>query len=277
MSHTWPTSTSIACALAVQTLLQCTMLQACELVISHDEGNHDTPTHHFSLPRLSRLSVTNLDISNKEDHFFKHIRLPNLRSFHLQNPCNIDISRLLPPLDSVESLHLSIEGLGSEKLSSLLADMPLLQELVLGGEPRTNEQVEDSNTWRYWKVYTGDSKFLARLTPPAPSPTALETVLCPRLRRVEFRNFSSVSDDALLRFARHRTGYPGAHLLDVTATFRRRMVLDIAPHLQEGLASGLVLNIKYEEPGKTTLYSLMEGSSNPALYMLPVVPDDSEY
>ncbi|KAJ7640669.1 hypothetical protein DFH06DRAFT_1334393 [Mycena polygramma] len=275
VTYTWPNSPSITLALKI--LPQCTVLQACELVLQYQESN--PPIHHFSLPRLSRLSVTNIDVSNIWDDFFKYITLPNLRSFHLKNPYNVDISQLLPPLNAVESLHLNVEGLGSEKLLSLLADMPLLQELILVGEPRTNEQVEEPNSWRYWKVYTGDGDFLARLTPPAPyaSPTAVQTVLCPRLRRVEFRNFSGVTDTALLLFVRHRTGYPGAHLLHVTATFRRPMMLDIFPLLQDGLAGGLVLTLKYDEPGDpTTLCSPMEGSSNPTLYMLPILPDDSE-
>ncbi|KAJ7645028.1 hypothetical protein DFH06DRAFT_1476919 [Mycena polygramma] len=237
VTYTWPNSPSITTALALKILPQCTVLQACELVLQYQESN--PPIHHFSLPRLSRLSVTNIDVSNIWDDFFKYITLPNLRSFHLKNPYNVDISQLLPPLNAVE-------------------------------EP---------NSWRYWKVYTGDGDFLARLTPPAPyaSPTAVQTVLCPRLRRVEFRNFSGVTDTALLLFVRHRTGYPSADLLHVTVTFRRPMMLDIFPLLQDGLAGGLLLTLKYDEPGDpTTLYSPMEGSSNPTLYMLPILPDDSE-
>ncbi|KAJ6562556.1 hypothetical protein B0H19DRAFT_1375604 [Mycena capillaripes] len=268
ITHVWPVRVTLPCALALAILPQCTMLRVCELVLSNDPDKEEASIQHFSLPQLSRLSVTNFtmaSIANIGDRFFQYMTLPDLRSFRLDNPYNLDLTRLVS-FSSIDCLRLDIEGLGTDTLRAALADMPLLQELVLLKEPRSKEQVEEPDTWRYWKSVPGDEHFLSHITPCS---DRLDTTLCPELRRVEFLNFSAVSDESLLQFVQRRTEFPRAHLSQVTAIFRRPVQLDIIPHLQDAVVGGLFISLRYEDPEPVVTYSAMEGSTNPSLYMLP--------
>ncbi|KAJ7923355.1 hypothetical protein B0H13DRAFT_2316545 [Mycena leptocephala] len=261
-TRAWPTYSLISCAEALVILRQCIVLQSFELnVWDAGEEGINIPV---SLPQLLHLSVTSNALNIGFD-FFSHITVPNLRSFHLVNSYNVDLPRLIPLVGSMECLRLKVEGLGSENLLEALGSMPLLQELVVSAEPRTKEQVEDTS-WQYWKVVEGDRDFLTHLTPCSDD---LDATLCPVLRRVEFQNFSSVSDESLLRFILSRTKECNTDLSQVIATFRRPLQFDIIPHLQDAVARGVVVSLKYDdEPGTVVTYSPREGSENPLLYML---------
>lgn len=245
-------------------LWQCFVLQSFELNVW--DAGEEAINIPVSLPQLLHLSVTSNALNIGFD-FFNHITVPNLRSFHLVNSYNVDLPRLIPLVSSMEYLRLEVEGLGSENLLEALGSMPFLQELVVLAEPRTKEQVEGT-PWQYWKVVEGDGDFLTHLTPCSDD---LDATLCPVLRRVEFRNFSSVSDESLLRFVLSRIKGRNTDLSQVIATFRRPLQFDIIPHLQDAVARGVVVCLKYDhddEPGTVVTYSPREGCENPSLYML---------
>ncbi|KAJ7867717.1 hypothetical protein B0H14DRAFT_2439675 [Mycena olivaceomarginata] len=268
ISDTFTLAPSLTCARALAILSQCTMLQKCKLALQ-DTAEEPPPIQHFSLPHLSTFLLLNNSNQGISHRFFRHLSLPNLRSFYLDSAYMVDLRKVIPSVTLMERLHLDVEGLGCENLLAALADMPLLQELALSAEPRSKEQVEEPNIWRHWKSVEGDKDFLGHLTPngrgPAPS-------LCPLLRRVDF-HLGLVSDEALLKFVQYRTG-GGGTLSSVTATFHRPVQFDIIPHLRDTIASGLVVALKYDEGPKLPTYSPLEGNTNPPVYMLRVEEDD---
>ncbi|KAJ7255833.1 hypothetical protein B0H12DRAFT_523814 [Mycena haematopus] len=191
--------------------------------------------------------------------------LPELRSFYLEEAYNVDLMRLIPSPQSLRYLRLEVEGLGCENLLASLAEMPVLEELILFAEPRSKEQTDEPNIWRYWKSDAGDKEFLAHLTP---SSEDRDSTLCPLLRRVNLR-LCLTSDESLLQFVQSRTGHGGI-LASVTVTFPRPMQLDIIPHLQDSIADGLVVALDYQaDIREAPTYSLLEGNTNPALCMIP--------
>ncbi|KAJ7185314.1 hypothetical protein C8R46DRAFT_376397 [Mycena filopes] len=269
IAYTWPGCPAVPHKLALQILRQCTVLETCELTIAGidvDAGEFgllERVMDQFSLPRLAHFSLVNDGVPMVITRFLNRFTLPHLRSFHFENLYHVDLMDILQSVmvGELESLSLAIEGLGSANLLTALAQMPLLQELILSAEPRTQEQVDEPNSWRYWKIYEGDGEFLTHLTDGDDAGPAL----CPQLRRVEFQNFSAVSDAALLRFILARAGF----LTHVTASFRRRLLEDITSQLEEAVVAGLALSIQYDAP-QVLKYSPKEGVVAPEVYMLPI-------
>ncbi|KAF7344360.1 F-box domain-containing protein [Mycena sanguinolenta] len=263
MCDFWPTAPVVPFSLALAILAQCTALQTCKIALEKAVEEKSAIIRPFILPQLSRLAVL-CTTDNVGPRFFSHISLPELRSFYLETGHNVDLTRLVPSPTSMKYLRLEVEGLGCENLLASLADMPLLEKLVLFAEPRSKEQTEETNTWRYWKSREGDQDFLARLTPLT---NGHDSALCPLLRHVEL-HLCLVSDESLLQFIRSRT-----HLVSVTATFYRPMQFDIIPHLQDAISGGLAVALSYESgDSEAPTYSPQEGSTDPAQYMLPPRP-----
>ncbi|KAJ7809870.1 hypothetical protein B0H14DRAFT_2865017 [Mycena olivaceomarginata] len=261
IGETWASAPYLTCARALVILSQCTMLQNCKISLQDtDDGAPTPPFEHFSLRHLTDLAIFNhlMEGPGVGSLFFSRISLPNLRSFYLDRGYNVDITHLIPSPGSLERLCLDIEGLSCDNLLAALADMPLLQELVLSAEPRSREQTEETNIWRYWKSLEGDGEFLTHLT------RRDDAALCPLLRRVDL-HLALVSDESLLQFVQSR-----AALSSVTATVHRPVQLDIIPHLRDAIAGGLVVSLKYNNAvPEVFTYSPWEGNANPSVYMLP--------
>ncbi|KAF7344355.1 hypothetical protein MSAN_01916500 [Mycena sanguinolenta] len=258
MCDFWPTAPLVSFGRALAILAQCTALQTCKFGLEEAAGEDSAIIPPFILPQLSRLAII-CPTDNIGPQFFSHISLPELRSFYLENAHNVDLTRLIPSPRSMKYLRLEVEGLGCENLLASLADMPLLEELILFTEPRSKEQTEETNIWRYWKSREGDKDFLLHLTP------GHDSVLCPLLQRVEL-HLCLVSDESLLRFVQSRT-----NLASVTVTFYRPMQFDIIPHLQDAISGGLAVTLTYQSgDSKAPTYPPLEGSTNPAQYMLPL-------
>ncbi|KAJ6470526.1 hypothetical protein C8R45DRAFT_875248 [Mycena sanguinolenta] len=267
MCDFWPTAPFVPFRRALAILSQCTVLHTCKIGLEAAQEENSAMILPVILPQLSRLAVL-CATDGIGPHFFNHVSLPELRSFYLENGYNVDLTRLIPSPRSMKYLRLEVEGLGCENLLASLADMPLLEELILFAEPRSKEQTEETNIWRYWKSREGDKDFLVHLTL---SSDGHDSALCPLLRRVEL-HLCTVSDESLLQFVQSRTGC-GGNLASVTVTFYRPMQLDIIPHLQDAISSGLAVALSYESGNpKVPPYSLLEGNTNPAQYMLPAKP-----
>ncbi|KAJ6480300.1 hypothetical protein C8R45DRAFT_1005125 [Mycena sanguinolenta] len=246
---------------ALAILSQCTVLQTCKIGLEDAQEENSAMIPPVVLPQLSRLAVLCVAYGIGP-HFFNHVSLPELRSFYLENGYNVDLTRLIPSPRSMKYLHLEVEGLDCGNLLTSLANMPLLEELLLFAEPRSKEQTEETDTWRYWKSREGDKDFLVHLTP---SSDGHDSALCPLLRRVEL-HLCTVSDESLLQFVQSRIGC-GGNLASVTVTFYRPMQLDIIPHLQDAISSGLAVALSYESGNpKIPPYSLLEDNTNPAQY-----------
>ncbi|KAJ7025719.1 hypothetical protein C8F04DRAFT_127710 [Mycena alexandri] len=83
------------------------------------------------------------------------------------------------------------------------------------------------------------------MNPAAHTP---HNVLCPQLRSVEFTNFTGFSDDMVLEFIRARTEsqFAGvARLQKFHADFNRPKLLDVTTALQQAVADGLDLILRY--------------------------------
>jgi hypothetical protein len=207
------------------------------------------------------MSVTNGPTPPEVPHFIGSIILPNLRSFYCYDDIRLpDITacRSLFPLDtSLQCLRVNIGGLNSSVFVAALADMPSLQELQVLREPSD------------LPIHTADPHFLTHLTTP---PNRVTPVVCPRLRCLELEKFDALSDETVLQFIQSRTGpllqfihaKRGEQLLTIvplsrfSCVFERSQRRDIIPELQDAIAAGLVLDLKYRPLPRVT-YSPLEG------------------
>ncbi|KAJ7881264.1 hypothetical protein B0H14DRAFT_2705131, partial [Mycena olivaceomarginata] len=246
---------SILCDDALRILAQCPALETCQLVLrtAHVMGS---PLHpqHIPLPRLHHLSITHARLADSRP-FLENLALPALRSYFCSfrgfGPAGITLGALLPATTGhLECLEIQLRRLGSASILAVLADMPSLEELRIGREPR------DENRDR-------DPQFLAHLTPPL---GGAGPILCPRLRRLTLKQFKAVSDDTLLDFVRSRTGVRLKALrestgLDITqlslfaCSLQRSPQRDVRADLRR---TGCVTNLTYQQDS-AILYSPSEG------------------
>ncbi|KAF7344350.1 F-box domain-containing protein [Mycena sanguinolenta] len=126
-----PTAPIVPFGRALAILAQCTALQTCKLALEEAAEENSAIIRPFILPQLSRLAVMCLT-DNVGPHFFSHISLPELRSFYLEDAHIVDLTRLIPHQ-------------GCENLLASLAEVPLLEVLILFTEPPYKEQTEEIN------------------------------------------------------------------------------------------------------------------------------------
>ncbi|KAJ7181512.1 hypothetical protein C8R43DRAFT_969406 [Mycena crocata] len=267
----------LAYPIAIAILQQCPLLHTCDLTITDTRPDDDAllPALHpqsFTLANLSHLGLSITEHNHTERPVsFSHIAMPNLRSFHCQHhgliPTGSTLGQMFPTTGQLETLKINMPGVGGDALLAALAQMPLLRELAIDGEPYDERQHIE-----WWPAR--DEDFLARL---APSSDRNVPVICPRLRSVEISGFSAVSDETLLEFVRSRTApqihnrqesrSTGPHVeeVDVTPltsavlTIRRPMQFDILPPLHDAVAAGLFLSLRYDTPF-VAAYSAWEGT-----------------
>ncbi|KAF7352126.1 F-box domain-containing protein [Mycena venus] len=249
------------CPVALAVLRQCTALQTCEFGLTDIAGENDLiPTEEFSLPQLRHLSITRHDPMHRS-HLFGAVTLPNLESLHYEvrnndQSAQPELPRLLPSTPSLQSFTIQAPGLGSESLLEVLSHLPTLKNLAILAEPCKNTDLPFD-----WSHSPMEEKFLDRLS------LGSATVICPLLESIQLQNFHAASDETLFQFIRSRTRPPqaenvvGCRLSRVAATFRRGMQWDIIPHLQDAVAGGLVVSLKYASR-RTKIYSPLEGTND---------------
>ncbi|KAJ6559749.1 hypothetical protein B0H19DRAFT_1145730 [Mycena capillaripes] len=257
----------LPCTDARRILQQCPLLERCDLVVvGSSNGNHSGDTfEHITLQRLRHLSIMHAYIPIAGPHFLSGMTLPVLRSFHCRSRRPISpetpLHCLFPSTPhAIQCLKLDLRDLPSDTLLAALADMPLLQEILLVGEPRGPNP-----------KHLGDPGFLSRF---GTAPSGPATLLCPRLRAVELDQFSEVSDETLLTFiqARARPQFAGVVPFGrVACALARRMQVDILPALRDDIARGLVVVLKYtasEGARGGATYSPLEGLPPPPVTYL---------
>ncbi|KAJ7701189.1 hypothetical protein B0H17DRAFT_976702 [Mycena rosella] len=233
-------------------LRKCPRLETCEIPV-HGKLGDILPQEHFTLPRLSHLSIRYSHIPS-DSHYFTHMTLPALRSLHCHIPTlppDVALTSVVPSPTLLERFRVEMRNIKSSTLLAALSHMPSLRELQILGEP-----VDEI-------CRTQDPEFLVHLTP---SPDAPGAVLCPRLECIELMGFGKVSDETLLKFIQARTG---SHFHDVSRLSRvnllinREMQLDIRQHLQDAVARGLQMYVQYPAPSRSE-YSPFEGTELPS-------------
>ncbi|KAJ6573096.1 hypothetical protein DFH09DRAFT_1459522 [Mycena vulgaris] len=105
-------------------------------------------------------------------------------------------------------------------------------------------------------VFSRTSQGSRDITQITPGADTLDPVLCPRLRHLELQGFEAVSDESLLAFIRARALLS---LSRVRVTICRPMQRDIMPDLQDAIAGGLDVVLKYITPPEI-VYSPLEGT-----------------
>ncbi|KAJ6564624.1 hypothetical protein B0H19DRAFT_1141566 [Mycena capillaripes] len=234
----WGWDLSITAALTM--LGQCSALQSCHLEITSAAEDTDILTP-VSLPLLSHIEVTS-PIGWRMDDLFSNLVVPRLRS--LTYSCTIStVGTPLPHMlfPSLEELNLNVPALQGDDLVRRLSLLPLLTSLELRDEPIL---LMGAGNHPWAVLPTKDADFFARLSPSeGPMP-------CPNLRRVYLRNFSAVSDNAILAFIEARTGprrEAAAQLTHITVQLTRKRQHDILLPLQPFLAGGLELELEYRD------------------------------
>ncbi|KAJ6465649.1 hypothetical protein C8R47DRAFT_1201542 [Mycena vitilis] len=210
-----------------------------------------------SLPHLTHLSVTYGHETSNVPRLFGSLILPALSTFHCcdENTKLLFLhSRTLFPsgTSNLQCFWINLRDLNSLVLVAPLNDMPNLHELHILREP-----FDSQNRFP-------DRKSLLRLGTDAGGP------VCPRLQHLALEQFEELSDGTLLQFLQsrapsiaqsHQTGeqlqtvVPLSHF---SCSFERPRDRDIMPDLQDAIAAGLVVELKYlmlEEDG----YSPFEG------------------
>ncbi|KAJ7842731.1 hypothetical protein B0H14DRAFT_2780339 [Mycena olivaceomarginata] len=217
---------SILCDDALRILAQCPALETCQLHIPF----------HASTTYQSRTLVWRIAGPSSKS-LFALPTLVHLCSFRGFGPAGITLGALLPATTGhLECLEIQLRRLGSASILAVLADMPSLEELRIGREPR------DENRDR-------DPQFLAHLTPPLGG-----------------AQFKAVSDDTLLDFVRSRTGVRLEALRESTGldiaqlslfacSLQRSPQRDVRADLRR---TGCVTNLTYQQDS-AVLYSPLEG------------------
>ncbi|KAJ7508757.1 hypothetical protein B0H11DRAFT_1962472 [Mycena galericulata] len=241
--------------MALRILRQCTVLETCELFLTSrrpvDTGSllRASP---FCLPQLWHLlfDTDRFMTWDGVPQFFSYMTLPALRSFRCSGFIGSGIDPapqcLFPTTVALQSLKVAIKGLPSRILLGVLSEMPALRELHISRDPHLPTRRPDPD-------------FLQHLTPSTEAP---DTALCPQLISLELMWFSAVSDEMLLKFIQARTSanLPGiARLSRASVTLQRQMQLDIVPDLQDAIADGLAVDLKYATLPVIT-YSPLEGT-----------------
>jgi hypothetical protein len=85
------------------------MLQKCKLALQ-DTAEEPPPIQHFSLPHLSTFLLLNNSNQGISHRLFRHLSLPNLRSFYHDSAYNFDLRKVIPSATLMERLHLDVEG-----------------------------------------------------------------------------------------------------------------------------------------------------------------------
>ncbi|KAJ6573100.1 hypothetical protein DFH09DRAFT_1152310, partial [Mycena vulgaris] len=214
---------------ALAILSQCTALETCNLTVGPRRLN--PIPQHVSLPQLSHLIIQNRGIPTAAPHLFSYMSLPKLSSFHCQS-----LSRLTRPAIPLESLFPS-----SVTLASLTVNLPRLRSSVLLAVLTTFASLEELHILAepYLTPLDEDPHFLMQITP---GPDTLDPVVCPQLRHLELQGFEAVSDETLLAFIRARALLS---LSRVRVTIHRPMQRDIMLELQDAIAGGLDVVLKY--------------------------------
>ncbi|KAF7362689.1 hypothetical protein MVEN_00618200 [Mycena venus] len=258
------TVSPISTADALRILHQCPLLETCDLVFRGRLTASDayrTPVQLISLPRLLHLSISYTRVlSTDGPHFFDNIVVPALRYFHCccygMPPANIPLRCLFPSMPvHLEHLKVHVLRFASSTLLAALAEMPSLKDLHIFGEPWSQPGPEQHR----------DPEFLVHLTPVSESVDS-DSVLCPKLRRVELTNFKEVSDNTLLEFIRSRTGprigsrtssevSNVVQLARFSCALKRPMERDIHPDLEN---VGCLVTLKYQI-APPRVYSPLEG------------------
>ncbi|KAJ7865549.1 hypothetical protein B0H13DRAFT_2067675 [Mycena leptocephala] len=227
---------------ALVILRQCPLLETCDLAVSGAGTLDDTSQQKpFSLPYLTHMSVTNGPTPPEVPHFIGSIILPNLRSFY----CYDDIRLPTSPLVDLYFRWTHPSNVSGSVLVAALADMPSLQELQVLREP---SNLPDRSA---------DPHFLTHLTTP---PNRVTPVVCPRLRCLELEKFDALTGP-LLQFIHAKRGEQLQTIVPLSrfsCVFERSQRRDIIPDLQDAIAAGLVLDLKYRPLPRVT-YSPLEG------------------
>ncbi|KAJ6493266.1 hypothetical protein C8R45DRAFT_989253 [Mycena sanguinolenta] len=185
---------------AFRILNQCPLLETCELVVHgrrsrpDDIAWHNSSAKTISLPNVRHFSVKHYRIaSNPASHFFNHLLLPALRYFHCHSFDGPSFPRaqLLFPQGAfnLQCVKIDVRKFTSSLLHAALSEIPSVEELHIAHEP-----CNDNGHC--------DAQFLKHLIPPQDTVTS---VICPRLRCLELKNFRGVSDDLLVEFILSRT------------------------------------------------------------------------
>ncbi|KAJ7153658.1 hypothetical protein C8R46DRAFT_1119488 [Mycena filopes] len=218
---------------ALDLLRQLPDLETCSLGIgvSAPVDGHPTASMSPLLPcrmeNLWHLSVADPWCHSRD--LFKNLDLPHLRSLEYAGSTQLEEPPFLPLLQFASPLQrLGLQaGAGAfDWAAHCLRLLPALRELCLHGDP-FNTQV--------W----------ASLTPTAQNH---HDVLCPALRSVQFTGLTDLSDNSLLEFIRSRTESGFADIVPLTnvhVVFERGLQVDIVPALQESIANGLDLRLRY--------------------------------
>ncbi|KAJ6476603.1 hypothetical protein DFH09DRAFT_1468518 [Mycena vulgaris] len=219
---------------ALAILSQCTALETCNLAVCSTRITTSKP-QHVSLPQLSHLTIENRSIPTAGPHLFSYMSLPTLSSFHCHSLSMFPPTAASMPLESLFP--------SSTTLASLTVNIPRLRSSVL---------LAALTTFAYFE--RADPHFLTQITP---GPDTLDPVVCPQLRHLELQGFEAVSDETLLVHI-----YPSTAPLSlsrVRVTIRRPMQRDIMPDLQDAIAGGLDVVLKYITLPEI-VYSPLEGT-----------------
>ncbi|KAJ7168690.1 hypothetical protein C8R46DRAFT_1092348 [Mycena filopes] len=232
---------------ALDSLRRCLNLETCALTIYPSSVGSDSVS--CRLPHLRRLSAKSHD-DQAMVNFLNHIEPPELQILEIwvdsAHPFAIPLPLLSPRL---HSLTLNIFRLPSDILVGFLRLLPSLGELELWNDTFSFQSNFDDTLW----------------TAMIPTQDTLHDVLCPQLRILRFAKLESFPDPLLLEFVRARTEYryPGiAPLVKVQGHFTRPMMMDVLPALQQAIADGLDISLRY---GTLESYSSSEGNIAHAL------------
>ncbi|KAJ6561753.1 hypothetical protein B0H19DRAFT_991736 [Mycena capillaripes] len=237
---------------ALDLLRRCSSLETCALAFNSAAGGARSPSA-CHMEHLRRLSV--VDSRQRTTDFFQNLDLPNLQSLEY-TATQVERFLFRPLLTSdhnIRCLTLQVSHVTAEAMLDCLRLVPGLRELFLSGDPVSPDR--DSNSLDPEPAL--DSEFWTSFTPTAQN---LGSVLCPRLKVVNFVNFVKVSDQVLLKFLQARTGsrLPGiAQLSKAHVHFQRPMEVDIIPALREMIPHGLDFALRYTRhlTGYSTGYS----------------------
>ncbi|KAJ7718278.1 hypothetical protein B0H16DRAFT_1797754 [Mycena metata] len=225
-------------ARALNVFRECSYLETCALTITH----HDTEGLPLELCRMEfLLELCIVDPHQASTDFFANVDLPRLHTleYHTPHLFTLPFTTLLTPTNQLLTLRLKTCWIGEGTIEGLSL-VPALRELCICYDP-------DLDRRTLVTVQMLDPPVWSALIPKPQNPHEL---LFPSLRVITLMKLHGLTDGMLIDFVRGRTGAFAdvARLQKVKFYSAHPAQVDILAALQQPIADGLKIDVKYTTP-----------------------------
>ncbi|KAF9463955.1 hypothetical protein BDZ94DRAFT_1321498 [Collybia nuda] len=246
-THMWSDTPSLNELDAINILKQCSLLVTCKLLVESDPSSlPPQPTLHEVILPFLRLFILIEGRRTLRSQFIECLTLPLLeylgfRSYfahHIDHP-PFPLTIFFTRENKIEELELEIGATSTDTWTECLSHASSIKRLTL---------IAPEQLWAYPPFPALNDHFLSLLTP-----LSSNDLLCPSLEEINLKFCEGVTDEKILLFLRERTN--PTHMANgmvvlkrATFTVNREMITDIMSDVQQLIAAGLELDLKYTPP-----------------------------